>query len=132
MSREDLEQFLTDEGRAKVEAFVAEAMAEEAADREMQGAPCRENRFCIWASGCADCRPDMWRDLLPVSLRYGHRGSLDGASYEVARKSAKQIAAVLRQAADEVEAAHGEGFRLYEIDDRGVIRLVKGRAPRVY
>lgn len=30
MSREDLEQFLTDEGRAKVEAFMAEAMAETA------------------------------------------------------------------------------------------------------
>jgi len=92
--------------------------------------PCLGTDFCRWARGCSDCRPEKWQEYLPLQLRYDHHGSMQGASYEFARRAVPQLAAELRRAADGLEKAYHDGFRLYEIDDHGVIRLAKGRAPR--
>lgn len=101
------------------------------AEAPAPAAPCNSTRYCRWAKGCDECRPDTWRTVLPLELRYAHTGSLDGASFEKSRRQVRVLAAELRKAADELEGAHRAGYRLFEIDDHGIIRLVKGRAPRV-
>lgn len=91
------------------------------------GCNCTDRDFCQWAGGCEECRPDAWRSLYPHARP---SGSHQGSSYEFARKAVKGLADHYRQLAADLEQAHADGFRLYDVADNGLIHLAKGRAKR--
>jgi hypothetical protein len=88
---------------------------------------CTDRVFCQWAGGCEICKPDTWRSLDP---RTRPSGSYQGASFEFARKHVKDLAEHYRQLATDLEQAHADGWRLYDMADNGLIHLAKGRAKR--
>lgn len=91
-------------------------------------APCHGNTFCRVAGGCEECRPDQWR-AFRTQLR-GREGTYQGHSFEYARAGVRDIAEHLRNLAWNLETAHEDGFRLYDVDDFGVVHLCKGRVKR--
>lgn len=94
----------------------------------MTTSDCADKDFCNWAGGCATCRPDTWRAIRPHIV--GRRGTWHGQSYEYARESLKHLAAELRDVTSQLDAAHTDGWRLYDVADNGTIYLAKGRVRR--
>lgn len=94
------------------------------------GIPCRATPHCDYVGGCEHCRPDQWRAIDVLYKGNARKGTWYGASFEHARRGVHDIAAVLRDAAAELDAAYAEGFRLYDVADNGVIYLCKGRVKR--
>lgn len=92
--------------------------------RDIEGC---DRDFCRWAGACPGCHPEQRRDFSfhPKALR--DHGSYSGASYERARKGLREMAARLRELADELDQAHADGFRLYDVSDYNTVSAAKGR-----